>query len=170
MKRGFTLVELLVVIGIVGLMLSISAVAIYSAKNKRTTKSAADQVKNVIVEAHAYAISPKTKDINGSPVGSGSVDIVVAANSIKAQVGGADIINPVNIPSNVTLSCYNSADVLQALGTCLSFRTSLVASSSAIGQTTANPPNYIRATKNGTGEKYKIAVGQLSGNVTITTQ
>jgi len=173
LRKGFTLIELLVVIGIVGLMVSMSAAAIFSARNKRTAKTAADQVKNVIMEAHAYAISPKTNDIHGVAVGNEPVNIVIEANSIKVRVGTKDIINPVTIPSNVALSCWSSASpsVNQGLGTCLSFRVVLAAGtdSNTIGQTTVNPPNYIVATKNGTGEKYKITTGHLSGNVTITT-
>lgn len=161
MRKGFTLIELLVVIAIMGLLMSISTAAIFSARNKRTAKSVADQVKNVIIEAHAYAISPKK-------VG-GPVSIVIATNSIKAQVSSVDIINPVTIPSNVTLSCYNGATVVPLPATCISFRVGQAdgTDSNTIGQTITSYD--IRATKNGTGEKYKIIVGKLSGNVTITT-
>ena len=160
MHKGFTLIELLVVIAIVGLLTATSAVAIVSAKNKRTTKAVAEQVKNVIMEAHAYAISPKTKDISGGVVPDGRpVVIVVQAHSIEVQMHSYEIIQPIFFPSNITLSCSNPT-----ANPCISFENS---NSNTIGQTTTS--NNIVVTKTGTGEQYNVAVGKLSGNVTITT-
>lgn len=169
MRKGFTLIELLVVIAIIGLLMSISAAAIFSARNKRSAKAAAEQVKNVIIEAHAYAISPKTQ----SPAGSVGIFIndsdshKIQANVIDGNGNSFVVVGPVYVPSDITLGCI-SADGTTPLtngNVCIDFITN---DGNKMGQTSNPTPLYFTATKNGTNEKYKIAVSPLSGNVTIT--
>ena len=150
MRRGFTLIELLVVIAIVGLLTTMSAAVILSVRQKRQTKAVATQVQNFILEARSYAVSPK------ATTSSGNINIIISAHSIAAKVGATDIITPVNVASNVTLTCTQNP--------CISFITNdantMGQAKTLVGKITA---------KNTTGESYTILTDHLSGNVTVST-
>jgi len=152
LKKGFTLVELLVVIAIVSLLTTVSVATITSVKQKRQTKVAAEQVKNVLSEAHAYAISPKTD----APTGPVNITIASDQRTIEAKIGGVSVAGPVTVSSGITLTC--------SANPCFSFKTS---DSNTIGQLKSGDGKIFA--KKGTGEPYTITVSKLSGNVIITT-
>lgn len=63
LKKGFTLIEILIVIGIIGLLL-LGAVPIFSTYDKKLAiKSGAMLVRSAIWEAQALAMGPHLKDI-----------------------------------------------------------------------------------------------------------
>ena len=161
MRKGFTLIELIVVIFMAGLLTTISAVSVFQVQQKRQTKAVAKQVKNVIMEAHAYAVSPKT-DITDSA----QVDIIVTDHTIGARIGNTDIVGPVKVSRKVTLTCLQP---VEATGLCFYFKRGNESGTfNALGQTFDDLPHDIRA-KSSTDERYTITTSPKSGNVTITT-
>lgn len=59
MKRGFTLLELMVVIGIIGIMTGVGLVSLVPAKKHYALKSAQDEVTAAIKLAQSYALQGK---------------------------------------------------------------------------------------------------------------
>lgn len=60
MKRGFTLLELMVVIGIIGIMTGIGLVSLVPAKKNIALKTAQDEVTSAIKLAQSYALQGKS--------------------------------------------------------------------------------------------------------------
>ncbi len=61
--KGFTIVELLVVISIIVLMTAISVAAMVSTKNRRNIDAVAEKVKNRIIQARTDSLAPQNVEI-----------------------------------------------------------------------------------------------------------
>lgn len=64
-RSSFTLIELLIVIGIMLIFTALSLSIIVSLRQQRQVKSVAEQVKTRIMEAHSYAVSPRKDAATG---------------------------------------------------------------------------------------------------------
>ena len=163
-KAGFTLIELLVVIGIVGTMIAMSAVMLTSVKKQRQVQVAAEQVKNIIIEAHAYAVAPQDKgegekinvilsDAFGGPGGSR-----ISQYAIVRQSGGTGAQNLIDrgFSTNIRLFCEGAANP------CVSFNAK---DPNKIGQVVDNHTIIVRNEAN--TEIYTLTVDPITGNVTM---
>ena len=62
MKKSFTLIELLIVIGIIMIFTALSLSIMVSIRKQRQVKVVAEQIKSRIMEAHSYAVAPRDLD------------------------------------------------------------------------------------------------------------
>ena len=169
-KKGFTLIELIVVITIIGILTTISAVVIMNMRAQRNVKAAAEQVRNLILEAHSYAISPK--NINNYP--GIKVDLVVSSGrdasgnlieqfvrvSQRFTVGESEA----NQTSVVDKGFSKSIRINCTPNPCIRFEAS---DANTIGQT-PSVNNDITVSDLAGNETYKIVTDKITGNVTIT--
>ena len=126
-SRGFTLLELLIVVGIIGLLLVLIAPAFTTIKGGTDVTSAAYTVKGVLDTARTYAKTNNTytwvgfkevdvsQDSSVSPQLSGPGRVAMAIVASKDGTRGYDITsNPLPIPSAWTN--YNNGANLLAVG------------------------------------------------------
>jgi len=86
MKKSFTLLELLVVIGILLLLVVGAVVGLSVARSKRQVKTTAEKLKTLIVEAHAAALMPS--------------DAVFGLQKVQVQIYPGDKVSVVEIASS----------------------------------------------------------------------
>ena len=126
-SRGFTLLELLIVVGIIGLLLVLIAPAFNTIKGGTDVASAAYTIKGVLDTARTYAKTNNTytwvgfkevdvsQDSSVSPQLSGTGRVAMAIVASKDGTRGYDITsNPLPIPSAWTN--YNNGANLLAVG------------------------------------------------------
>jgi len=126
--RGFTLLELLIVVGIMGLLLVLIAPAFTTIKGGTDVTRAAYTIQGVLDTARTYAKANNTytwvgfkevdvsKDSSVTPQNSGIGRVAMAIVASKNGTRGYDItVNPQPIPSPWTLN-YNNGANLVAVG------------------------------------------------------
>ena len=74
-KRGFTLVELLAVIVILGILLSISTVAVNKIRQKQNEENLKNQISSVLTGAKSYVADNPSEIYNLTPTGTKSVEV-----------------------------------------------------------------------------------------------
>ncbi len=123
---GFTLVELLVVIGIVALLMALIAPAFTNIKSGTDVTSAAYTIKGVLDTARTYAKANNTyvwvgfkevdvsRDASVSPQIDGTGRVAIASVASKDGTRGYDVTN--NSLSNPTWTNYNNGANLAAVG------------------------------------------------------
>ena len=70
-NRGFTLVELITVMGIIGMLLAVVIASISQARQHGQDSARTADIANLVLAAKFYALEHHTYDINGSGVGGG---------------------------------------------------------------------------------------------------
>ncbi|MCL5407702.1 MAG: prepilin-type N-terminal cleavage/methylation domain-containing protein [Patescibacteria group bacterium] len=147
MKKGFTLIELMVVIGIVILITIGSIAGIAASRNRRQVKTTAEKLKYVIAEAISEARSP-----NDSVFGLEKIEVYIYPyNSITTAMQ-----NQIKV-----YNCFNSACTSKVEDTKLSFKAS---KGTYIDAT--NQPSGGNMNKNGTDYYFRIsAKGSSIGQI-----
>lgn len=178
-RMGFTLVELVVVIAVIALMTTISAVAISSVRRERQVQIAAEQIRNMIIEAHAYSLSPASKG-EGEYVGVVISEYLLGSPQfVRVQHGRGSapkIIIDKGFSENVRVLCERNTDEIAEVDAegnpiwsnpCIRFEAS---NSNTIGQTLsiAEHGNHLIKVSNAAGtEMYTLTVDPISGSVTM---
>lgn len=143
--RGFTLAELIVVIGIMALIAGTSLVVFYSSRRKSDIKAYAEKTKDAIMVARSDAM-------NGSVSTSSIVDFNVAH---KMKVNNIEVItfpSSITVSTNVPLNTFSFiADDPNQLGQVRGGNNPVIC--------LRNPDNSAR---------YNITVNYLTGNTTVS--
>ena len=125
-RRAFTLLELLIVVGIIGLLLVLIAPAFTYIKGGTDVTSAAYTIKGVLDTARTYAKANNTytwvgfkevdasRDASASPQVNGQGRVAIAIVASKDGTRGYDITNP-SLPSSAWTN-YNNGANLGAVG------------------------------------------------------
>lgn len=153
-SKGFTLIELLVVLAIVGIMMAISGVGIVSVRNQRQVQVAAEQIRDAIIEAHAYAIAPQD---NPSVVSIDSIKVNInsSARTLNVMQDTDSIMIDKGFSTKIKIGCSPLAG-----NTCVEF---IANDPNKIGQTTVNLPIIV---ENADGTiKYQLKTDPISGSV-----
>lgn len=169
-RRAFTLLELLVVIGIIVLFTTLSLTTIFSLRKQRQVKVVADQIKTRIIEAHSYAVTPIDRDRTASSHPLQMIQVEISGTPAVLEIkeintGGEDILPSLlkeTLPSGVTFN-----------PTTVNFRFN--AANNGIGQIgswgtllrNADGEGNGYFTIAGNGKTYTMTVNQLTGNVEI---
>lgn len=113
---GFTLVEFLTIIAIMGIMLATGIVALVMARQNRQVSSVADKIKSIITETRSFAFSPPE-----SVAGAEYIEIYIDKSnntiSFSSVVGTQPhpidpvIINDTTMPSNITFYRSYTIDI-----------------------------------------------------------
>lgn len=150
---GFTLIELVVVIGIIAMLTAVSIVAIVGARSQRRADVAAEEVKNYIYVARADALAPAE---NAGGVSNIVLNINKGSNILtineKGQSLDQEIVNN-RFPSNIGFAKDYK----------LSFYTSEL---NKIGQLTDDSDLSITLTDTG-GKTITLNINRLTGAVKV---
>lgn len=174
MKKSFTLIELLIVIGIMAIFTALTLSIMVSIRNQRQVKIVAEQVKSRIMEAHSLSVTPS----EAVPVGATAIRLQLKSTVSPRTL---DILYITSTGSAVSLTSIPPLDKLPSTIFFTSTAASTIkidpqinfsASGTNIGQiTTATPfvsggnvTFYIQSTN---GKNNKMTVNQLTGSVTI---
>ncbi|AKM81893.1 TPA: prepilin-type cleavage/methylation domain-containing protein [Candidatus Berkelbacteria bacterium] len=101
-SKGFTLAEMMVVIGIVGILGALSFSSYYTVRKVRDVQVAAQKTSDTILRARSYAISPKNMGVSSvwvNVITSPTKKLTVTENSAL----GARIFES-TLPSSITIS------------------------------------------------------------------
>lgn len=107
-KSGYTLVELLVVIGIIGLLSGLAYTGLSGANRSETTRNAALEVKGSIRNAQEQALTSKL-NATGVPADHYGIQITSTTYQIIriekcANLSQATVISTLKMPSGVTIT------------------------------------------------------------------
>lgn len=162
MKKSFTLVELLIVVGILMVLAIISISIISAMRQQRQTKEVAQQVKTRIMEAHTLAVSPPVKDKNDSDI--------TNLTSIEVQIKNNTSPNPPTLEIVGNPGSGVKTFVSEDLSPKVRFnKNNIVINFSAagdnIGQLTPSSDQTFQVI--GNSKTYAITINQYTGNVDI---
>jgi len=158
-RGGFTLVEVMVSIVIVGGILGMSVMIFETAKNKKTAETIAREVADKLAEAHADAmIPPYDKNdlakVNVSCIDSDRKLVQKYLKSDETPIG--DEILLYKFPSRVTFSCPSSPIEFEAK------------SGITLGKIVSTDEPKISITKN--FDTYEAKIDTMSGAVNVEKQ
>jgi len=170
MKKSFTLIELLIVIGIMAIFTALTLSIMVSIRQQRQVKVVAEQVKSRIMEAHSFAVNPPTEYYDKTTIpdnqfkgvevkidnGSSPSLTVYALNGIN-QENALTATDP--FPSNISFSGGNSHSPVKIY---------FSVSGSDIGQASSDNQYDLTFTITGTNNRsYKLTINQFTGSVEI---
>ncbi len=108
-RRGFSLIELLAVIVILGILTSIVTFSVSSIKKKQDVKNCENVVKGLLVVARKYA--EKNPGVLSDLSSSNFVELNVLKLESAGLVSSEELINPIDnakIESNITIESCDS--------------------------------------------------------------
>ena len=142
-RRGFTVIESIMVLSIIGIVAATGGPAISSALQRRTTGSAADQ----FVLTHSLTRSTALRygriaQLHIDPAEQRFwVDVDTSANGIgqRATIANVRYVNDVGLQmtSNRALLCFDASGIASTLGSCESGDANVIFSDGVIADTVA---------------------------------
>ena len=142
-RRGFTMIESLMVVSIIGLVAAIGGPKVSSALQRRTTASAADQ----FVVAHSLTRSTALRygrvaqlhvDVTGQRFW---VDVDTSANGIgqRATIANIRYVSDagLHMTSNRALLCFDARGIASTAGSCESGDAKVIFSDGVVADTVA---------------------------------
>ena len=142
-RRGFTMIESLMVVSIIGLVAAIGGPKVSSALQRRTTASAADQ----FVVAHSLTRSTALRygrvaqlhvDVTGQRFW---VDVDTSANGIgqRATIANIRYVSDagLHMASNRALLCFDARGIASTAGSCESGDAKVIFSDGVVADTVA---------------------------------
>jgi prepilin-type N-terminal cleavage/methylation domain-containing protein len=195
MKKAFTLIELVVVMGIIAFMAAISGPALGPEINRANLSAATTQIRDLVVQTQALAIAPENRsavgyvlvlNLNSSAISYGSPSAVTLQKYDYGifSIIGADrnMVKTGHVSAPVDISCGPSAcggylDSNMAFK--INFRTSDYAAGcsnvyydtpwgSTCGYSGAN--NYIEITVTGKTQTKLVRINKITGQTEICLQ
>ena len=145
-ERGFTLLELLTVFGIIGIMTTLGIAAYNSYNSSQTTQSSANDVATMLNSAKSRSLSqviPSSCGVN--PVTGYQVDVTLNGSqyTLSAICGSKQVITTNNLPPNITFANGSTATVFFTIST------AAVASTATITLTGYGKTKIITVTQTG---------------------
>lgn len=178
-QSSFTLVELLIVIGIIMVFTILSLSIMVSIKQKREVKTVAEQIKSRIMEAHSFAVSPPEKySDTTTDVATGLTNVQIQiTNGSPATlqivgiplVSGKNFVQSYNLPSNITFrNSTDTADLIPGVIINFDVSGSTIGQISTIGNTPAVASGILTfKVKNTNGKTSTVTVNQYTGSVEV---
>lgn len=180
-KSGFTLVELLVTLGIMMLLMGITMPFEISYRNKAEIKKSVKELRSLFWEAQNRSLAPRSVDVTGYKINLNKNQGTLSKISLKECAGlGAEMVcndiagaqtPQVILGKNITIENISfvdgSADVLGLVSTSFA-----VGNNSGSGQISFNQPGDKMIIKIGsklTTLKYDIIIDKKMGSITYST-
>lgn len=158
-SRGFSLVEMLVIITIIGILTAISFSTYFTLRKTRNVKIGAEKVRDIILQSRSYALSPlenSTGYIQVTLTPAGTNPASISVRQYKSETEQLSIISDIN--TNLPTGLDFEAE----------YKVKFDASQpNKIGQLKSDSNTDVIIKNNDNSIKYQLKIDSVSGNVEI---
>lgn len=159
-KSGFTLIEMLVVLSIVGILIGMSIVAYISLRQSRQLAVVADMLKSVIMETRSYAIA---RPISLNNIDNIEIKIYQNTNTIKFFTTSNSVESEISPPLIAYASIPSMVHFEQDYTIIIEAKNSSSLSQCSIKDMSPSPDHlyFINMSDNSNNNKYQLQINQF---------